>query len=331
MSLTNSLRNTVAVLGWRFPLRRLMTVTSPTVLVYHGVPRNGLRFSADDFARQLDFLKANFDLISFGAIENRRSRSARIQVLLTFDDGFRNNAEVAAPLLRERGIPAIFFVCGPPPQRSCGLWFAYLQMLDRYFTGDVLTFRDETYDLTQDRRAASLAKLRARLLALRPHPSAMYEAMENELPAITGFTTAEQRADEWDVMSEDQIGELASDPLFTIGAHTVDHPFLTLCEFAEAQRQLAANKQWIETLTGRPCQVMAYPVSDYSAEVLRLTAEAGFNWGFSLAHKLPGDERMQVPRVGIYYPSLTELGFKVRWGNTLQTLQRRGWVPVGAA
>lgn len=312
-------------------MRHRFAPTSPTVLVYHGVPRNGERLKAEDFARQLDFLKRNFEIVPLAGLDKKRNRSDRMQVLLTFDDGFRNNAEVVAPMLRERKIPAVFFVCNRPSEKDRGLWFAYLEMLARYYRETTLEFRGERYDMSPAYRPSSMRRLRAKLLSLRPHPSAMYEAISGDLPAIESFTTAEQRADEWEGMSENQIAELATDPLFTIGAHTVDHPFLTQCTPEEALTQMSANKLWIEKVTGRECRTIAYPISDYNRDVLEMTSRLGFEWGFSLGHKIAGeDERMQMPRVGIYYPSLTELGFKVQWGRALEKLQRRGLVPAGA-
>jgi len=324
------LRQTVSVLGWRLPLRRLLTSTAPVVLVYHGTARNGRRFSASNFETQLEFLQAHFDLISIDQLNSHRRRLGRIQVLLTFDDGLRNNAEIAAPMLASRGIPAIFFVCTRPANQGGVLWFSYLEMLGRYFQGNALTYRGENFDMTQNGRESSLRKLRTALLALRPHPAAMYDAIDNELPRIDSFTTPEQRRDECDGMSAEQIAQLAHNPLFMIGAHTLDHPLLTLCTPPEAARQISANKSWIESVTGRPCGSIAYPISDYNADILRASASAGFQFGFSAERKIAGDPQMQVPRVGIYYPSLTELGFKVRWGNALQTLQRRGLAPAGS-
>jgi peptidoglycan/xylan/chitin deacetylase (PgdA/CDA1 family) len=310
-------------------MRHLFVPTSPTVLVYHGVPRNGEQFNAADFERQLEFLAAHFELISIMDLEHSRRRSARIQVLLTFDDGFRNNFDIVAPMLRQRRIPAIFFVCSRPAECGRVLWFAYLAMLGRYYSQHVLRFRGEDFDMTPGSRVAALDRLRDKLVALRPHPSAMYDAIANELPPIESFTTAEERTDECEGMSEEQVTELACDPLFTIGAHTKDHPFLTKCPEQEALTQIEDNKQWIEKVTGRDCRTIAYPASDYNTQVLRMTAQMGFEWAFSAGHKVAGEEeRMQVPRVGIYYPSLTELGFKVCWGRALETLQRRKLVPA---
>jgi peptidoglycan/xylan/chitin deacetylase (PgdA/CDA1 family) len=158
---------------------------------------------------------------------------------------------------------------------------------------------------------------------MTPHPFAMYDAIENELPLLEEITTEAERHEHCAGMTEEQIGELASDSLFTIGAHTVDHPFPTKCDSEEAERQIRANKEWIEKITGTVCDTVAYPLADYDESVLQVCNDLGFRRGFSVERKIKGPSRLQIPRVGVYFPSLTELGLKIRWATALNLLQRQ--------
>src|SRR6266446_4120656 len=104
-------RRWAAKIGWRLPLSRLLSERRPVVLTYHGIPAQGLPDEVDAraFERQMLFLKTHFDLVSMDSLAMcGRSLRSRVQVLLTFDDGFRNKAEVVAPILRRNGIPAVF-------------------------------------------------------------------------------------------------------------------------------------------------------------------------------------------------------------------------------
>lgn len=66
-----------------------------------------------EFKRDLEFLLKNFEpvdppcLINF--IEQHRCLPQK-KFLLTFDDGFKEIYEVVAPILKSKGIPAIFFI-----------------------------------------------------------------------------------------------------------------------------------------------------------------------------------------------------------------------------
>jgi peptidoglycan/xylan/chitin deacetylase (PgdA/CDA1 family) len=145
------------------------------------------------------------------------------------------------------------------------------------------------------------------------------------LPALEDFMSPDQIRDNCAGMSEEQIGELSADPLFEIGAHTVDHPYLTLCEPEEAYRQVAANASCLERVSGRRCTAVAYPLGDYDAGVIRQVKGMGFSTGFAVRPRGFGEPMMEIPRVGIYRASESVLGCKVTWGNTMRSLR----LPVG--
>src|SRR5215472_7341714 len=144
-------RQLAAKIGWRLPLARPLAGRRPVVLIYHGIPSQGLAGEVDAraFERQILFLKSHFELVSMAALATaRRPLLGRVQVLLTFDDGFRNNAEVAAPILRRHRVPAIFFVCSRHAKPGAYLWFSYLRALDRWFPGNGFSFRGRNFDMS---------------------------------------------------------------------------------------------------------------------------------------------------------------------------------------
>lgn len=84
------------------------------VLYYHRIgPRDVLTKPPDEFRRDLEYLKENYDCISFSELcERLRSgaRPRRRSVVITFDDGYRDNFTAAVPALKEAGVTATFFV-----------------------------------------------------------------------------------------------------------------------------------------------------------------------------------------------------------------------------
>src|SRR6202158_3880212 len=324
--MNSALRYWTARIGSRPSLARPVAPRTPVVLVYHGIPKHDASLNADVFELHMRYLRQHFELVSLKDLHSRRSVSNRIRVLLTFDDGFRNNAEVVAPILRRYRIPAIFFVCSRHAQSNRFLWFSYLRGLERWFRGNGFTFRGEFMDMSLPERHKTITRLWNSLLALQPHPQAMYEAVENECPQMTDIASAVEIADYCQGMSAEHVGELAADPLFEIGIHTTDHPYFSKCDQEEIGRQIAQNKRWIEAGTGKQCRLIAYPLGDYNAEVLRHCEALNVHLGFSTDHSIPGNPDLQIPRVGIYQASLDELGFKVCWGSILTRLQGHGYL-----
>ena len=114
--------------------------------MYHGIVPEG----AHTLAAQLHYLARNFNVVSLETMVNRRTNGAlpgANEIVLTFDDGLRNNFTVVYPLLREFQIPATFFVC--PALVESGAWLWNHEMRCRL----------------QTLSAVALAELRVKLLA----------------------------------------------------------------------------------------------------------------------------------------------------------------------
>ena len=80
------------------------------IIMYHGVSAS----EAERFADQLSYLSQNFRIVSFkDMLEQIREHGgpAPDDIVLTFDDGLRNNFSVVYPLLQKFKAPATFFVC----------------------------------------------------------------------------------------------------------------------------------------------------------------------------------------------------------------------------
>jgi peptidoglycan/xylan/chitin deacetylase (PgdA/CDA1 family) len=313
--------------GWRFPGARALSSRSPVVLLYHGVPRasRGCEIGAEAFERHVAFVAEHFDIVSLRDVAETRGRTERIRVLLTFDDGFRSNAEVVAPILRARRVPAVFFVSSRHATPGRYLWFAYFEALRRSYPGDRFEFRGESLDMSPRARTRTVEELGRRVASLEPHPAAMYRAIDEELPRLDGFVSEEEIADRYAGMTSEQVCELASDPLFAVGTHAIDHPFLTRCAGAEMARQIDGNRRWIENATGRPCDIVAYPHGDYDGAVIEHCLRVGFEHGFAVDPRVRSCGRLERARIGVYSTSVDSLGFKIQWGN----LMRLGRVPVG--
>src|SRR5213080_5119698 len=91
---------------------RAATFVRPLVLIYHSVPqrRHTGTFNATSFEEHMLFLNRHCTFIRPEEYASASGSLRRPAVLLTFDDGLRNNAEVVAPILRRLDVPAVFFV-----------------------------------------------------------------------------------------------------------------------------------------------------------------------------------------------------------------------------
>ncbi len=88
--------------------------TAPVMVIfYHRVADtkpNDWTICNAQFRREIDWLEANFDLVSLGEAQRRiREGNSRASVSITFDDGYAENCDQALPLLISRRIPCTYF------------------------------------------------------------------------------------------------------------------------------------------------------------------------------------------------------------------------------
>jgi peptidoglycan/xylan/chitin deacetylase (PgdA/CDA1 family) len=85
------------------------------IMFYHRIADtfpNDWTMGLRDFTLQLDWLQANFDVVTLAEAQRRivARRNDRPTVAITFDDGYADNAIAAIPELIQRKLPATYFV-----------------------------------------------------------------------------------------------------------------------------------------------------------------------------------------------------------------------------
>ena len=96
---------------------------STVILTYHRVVEKwdrtldysqpGMVVTVPTFERQLSFLREHFDIVPFSsllAVGNEDRPAARPRCVITFDDGWRDNYDLAFPILRQHDLPATIFL-----------------------------------------------------------------------------------------------------------------------------------------------------------------------------------------------------------------------------
>jgi peptidoglycan/xylan/chitin deacetylase (PgdA/CDA1 family) len=104
------------------------------------------------------------------------------------------------------------------------------------------------------------------------------------------------------MMTSAQVRALA-DADMLVGGHTVSHPILAKSTSADAEREIAAGRDELQAITGRPVEYFAYPNGrpheDYRAEHVQIVRRLGFQgavttaWGYADGNS----DRWQLPRV----------------------------------
>lgn len=215
---------------------------------------------------------------------------------ITFDDGYRDNFDVAWPILKKFRLPATIFVATGFLDGGTMFNDAIAESVRRLETGthdfsnfgvketaisDIASRRQLIHSLTQaikylepDRRQQLCDDLQGRLSS--PLPTDL-------------------------MMSSDQVRLLSQNGI-TIGGHTVHHPILAKVDNATAQQEIIANRDAIRDITDKIPRTFAYPNGkpnrDYTLDHARMVESAGYELAVSTAVAVatPGANRFQLPR-----------------------------------
>ncbi|HEX8911552.1 MAG TPA: polysaccharide deacetylase family protein [Humisphaera sp.] len=252
------------------------------------------------FEAQLDALAADFDFVGLtdldAAVRLGRPLPERA-CLVTFDDGLRQQFDLAWPILLRKGVPAGFFVNTVPfaEDRVCGVH--QLHWLRAH--------------VPQDELLASLrfnaALLGIDLNAAAPHPALLARQYRYDAPDAArlkyllnfGLARADREllvdrcfhqhhpdaAGEVDrlYMPPEQWQELSD--AGCLGTHAHDHLPLAQLAPSEAERQVTRSLDILESVTGRRPTTISYPYGgpDAVSEPLAdLCASLGLTAGLTM-------------------------------------------------
>lgn len=78
------------------------------------------------------------------------------------------------------------------------------------------------------------------------------------------------------VLSHEEVAEMGTTGLVEFGAHTVLHPDLSLATREAVRHEMVESKRVVESLTGKPCTLFAYPYGKFNDIVVEEAKAAGF-------------------------------------------------------
>lgn len=259
--------------------------------------------SLERFSGQLDILAENFQFISqkdlLDAIEEKKELP-EMSCLVTFDDGLKCQFEKALPILQKKNIPAVFFVCSLPYLEKKACFIHKIHWLRAHLSPEIfrelveekvkeILGKDMGFYLTKDNIEKASARYRydsSKEAGLKFILNMILNISEKEKIIDSIFSS--QISDERDFaekiyLSENQIKELHD--LGFLGMHTYDHRPLSRLKDDELKKNLAGNKNHLESLVNGKIFSVSYPhgskieVSDKAVEICR---ELGLKLGFTM-------------------------------------------------
>lgn len=273
------------------------------IFMYHGIVESPLRVSdwcfidATSFERQIQYLGENFAILPLkvALAKLRNGGLEKPTAVITFDDGFQNNYQVAYEILRSERIPATIFPVTGLIDTNETLWYCRLNEAFSKTSVKSLSWFDLCLDLSDgSSRAQACARVQERLKLL-PH-SLLELELQNIVGELCGANAVVSSSPDLPLLAEEpaksapetmipfrmltrrEIAEMAQSGLIDFGAHTQSHEILNLLSPRQQREEIEHSVADIQELTGLECRFFAYPnggSKDYNAETIAILKQAG--------------------------------------------------------
>lgn len=220
-----------------------------------------------------------FDILSMDEVAARigSGSAGRPFVAFTFDDGYRDNAEFAYPILRRHGVPFTIYLPTSFIEHEGELWWLVLERTVKTQRAVVATIGGKAIHFDCSTAALKNEAYREIYWWLRSLPETELRAYVRDLAGRHGIDFRDICRDL--CMSWDEVRALGADPLVTYGAHTVNHVMLAKYPEATVREEMLRSRLEIERELARPVRHFAYPVGDSTSAGPRefaLARELGF-------------------------------------------------------
>jgi len=298
-----------------------------TILMYHRILdeedierdhiQAGIIVSRKVFEKQMAYISKKYNLLSLKELTEilKKNQSPPSKsIVITFDDGWRDNYQNAYPIMKKYNIPAAIFLATDFIDSDNLFWFEEIGMIlaKRKITSDKLWEIIEK--ARKERKSASPPQSSDSpksgadsidadrfIEELKQFDHDVILSIIGELRKESGISSEKIKGDR-QTLSWDEVLEMSENGI-DFGSHGCSHRILPGLERDEVKRELIESKRILEEKTGKTISLFSYPNGDFNEEIKKLVREAGYNCAVSTgAYKIDQEapDLYALKRIGIH-------------------------------
>ncbi|NJN68037.1 MAG: polysaccharide deacetylase family protein [Chloroflexaceae bacterium] len=240
------------------------------------------------FAEQMDFVRQRFNIVAMEDVIAWLRGVGSLPVrpmLITFDDGYRDNLTNALPVLQQRNLPATIFLTTGCVESAEPFWWDLVACCFAHTpwqAADLPLIGWQQWS-NEAERTLTMGRLIDRLRSI---PNDAKQAAVQQLPRLLEVTISDHRFAEL-FLTWEEVRAMTRHRI-TMGAHTHTHPIMTRIPLEQARAEAVKSRECIEAQTGQLVHSFAYTnglEADFNPTVQAMLRQEGFVAAFTL---LPG-------------------------------------------
>lgn len=250
----------------------------------------------DDFVRQLDWFSRNHRFVRRDEFDALCQGEAGVPdgILLTFDDGLSDHYRHVKPILAERGLFGLFYVCTAPLEAGELLDVHRIHLLlgrlggpeamrrlSQCLTPGMLNeahvgvFSESTYRHQNNDQATTIFKRTLNYWIGEEHRTSILDRLFSDV-------FGEEELDFY--LTSDQLVEMEADGM-VIGSHTVSHNVLGRLPVEDQRSEIFQSLACLGRILGKPATTFCYPFGGrhtYTDETVAILEAAGSRLSFAV-------------------------------------------------
>lgn len=196
-------------------------------------------------------------------------------IVITFDDGYKDNLTIASRILQKYGIPATFFIATGYIGTGKMKWEDQLSCLIRRSKAEIVSLdflsSDASLNIGSDKDKFKVIDALVNVLG---HLSQTERLKILDELRKQFKVKCDNQADI--MMTWDDVRQLANNPMFSIGSHTVTHQHLTRIPLDDVVFEVTSSKKHLENEIRCPIKLFSYPYGDFNHDVITALQSAGY-------------------------------------------------------
>lgn len=234
-----------------------------------------------------------------------KNGSSKPFVAITLDDGYKDNALHAAPVFHKHNAPYTIFIAPGLVDGRATLWWEDLELIIQKNDHVELVLPNEKLALeTKTIAQKNVAYEKAMQILTSSTTEIEQRKIVNTACKKYKFNAQEHRANS--IMTWDELKEIATDGLCTLGAHTIHHYAVARLSDKDCMSQLKQSADEITKQTGKQPKHFAYPYGYPSAAGARdffIAKTLGFKSAVTTRHGVCYKQHSQhltaLPRISV--------------------------------
>ena len=171
------------------------------------------------------------------------------RVIITVDDGWRENLLNIVPIAHFNKIPITIFITTEPLKEGGGYWWSYIKAgIQNGITACTVPF-------------------------LKTLPNINRLSIVNRVKSLINLDR--------EAMTVEELKSIVTSPYINIGGHTLTHPILTNCSDDIADTEIGQSKSVLESLIPTPIHSFSYPNGNFSEREIKLVKKHGYQFAFT--------------------------------------------------